>query len=100
MHEATVNLNGVLTVEVTRAWGESTVARMIQLVTEAQGMKAPSERFSEWFGQRYTIAVLLGMILAFFAFRWSGLTNGEMRFTVRRRCWRCGGRCWCRSALP
>lgn len=77
VHEATVNLNGVLTVEVTRGLGESTVARMIQLVTEAQAMKAPSERFSEWFGQRYTVAVLLGSILAFFAFRWSGLTNDQ-----------------------
>jgi heavy metal translocating P-type ATPase len=77
VHEATVNLNGVLTVQVTRALGESTVARMIQLVTEAQGMKAPSERFSEWFGQRYTVAVLLGSILAFFVFRWTGLSNGD-----------------------
>ncbi len=77
VHEATVNLNGVLTVEVTRPLGESTVARMIQLVTEAQGMKAPSERFSEWFGQRYTVVVLFGSILAFFAFRWSGLSNSD-----------------------
>jgi len=77
VHEATVNLNGVLTVEVARGLGESTVARMIQLVTEAQGMKAPSERFSEWFGQRYTVAVLVGSILAFFAFRWSGLSPSD-----------------------
>jgi heavy metal translocating P-type ATPase len=62
VHEATVNLHGVLVVEVLRDLGESTVARMIQLVTQAQAMKAPSERFSEWFGQRYTVAVLLGSI--------------------------------------
>jgi Zn2+/Cd2+-exporting ATPase len=61
--EATVNLNGVLTVEVTKPSSESTVARMIQLVTQAQAAKAPSERFSAWFGQRYTVAVLAGSLL-------------------------------------
>ncbi|WP_108482346.1 heavy metal translocating P-type ATPase [Oceaniglobus ichthyenteri] len=66
--EATVNLDGVLEAAVTKTIEESTVARMIALVTEAQAAKAPSERFSAWFGQRYTIAVLLGAILAFVVF--------------------------------
>ena len=70
--EATVNLDGVLEVAVTKTVAESTVARMIALVTEAQAEKAPSERFSEWFGQRYTVAVLLGAILAFAVFLWLG----------------------------
>ncbi len=62
--EATVNLNGVLEVRVTKSLEHSTVARMIALVTEAQASKAPSERFSSWFGQRYTIAVLAGAVIA------------------------------------
>jgi heavy metal translocating P-type ATPase len=66
--ETTVNLDGVLEVRVTKALTESTVARMIDLVTQAQAAKAPSERFSAWFGQRYTIAVLAGAALAFIAF--------------------------------
>ncbi|SNS51373.1 heavy metal translocating P-type ATPase [Tropicimonas sediminicola] len=66
--EATVNQNGVLAVRVDRALGESTVARMIALVTEAQAARAPSEKFSDWFGQRYTIAVLSGSVLAFLVF--------------------------------
>ncbi|MES2968303.1 MAG: cation-translocating P-type ATPase [Pseudomonadota bacterium] len=73
VHEATVNLNGVLLVQVVRPVAESTVARMIALVTEAQGMKAPSERFSAWFGQRYTVAVLVGSVgffLLFLALGW------------------------------
>lgn len=70
--EATVNLDGVLEVKVAKALAESTVARMIALVTEAQATKAPSERFSAWFGQRYTIAVLAGALLAFIAFYWLG----------------------------
>ena len=65
LHEATVNLHAVLVMQVTKSVGESTVARMIALVTEAQAMKAPSERFSDWFGQRYTVAVLLGSVAAF-----------------------------------
>jgi heavy metal translocating P-type ATPase len=77
VHEATVNLDGILTVEVTRSLATSTVAQMIRLVTEAQAMRSPSERFSDWFGQRYTIAVLVGSILAFFGFRLAGYAGGD-----------------------
>lgn len=70
--EATVNLDGVLDVTVTKPVAESTVARMIQLVTEAQAAKAPSEQFSAWFGQRYTVAVMAGAALSFAAFYWLG----------------------------
>ncbi len=72
VHEATVNLHTILTVEVLRPIAESTVARMIAMVTEAQAQKAPSERFSAWFGQRYTVAVLAGSILLFGFFLWLG----------------------------
>ncbi len=65
LHEATVNLHGVLTMVVARPLADSTVARMIRLVTEAQATRAPSERFSEWFGARYTVAVLLGSVAVF-----------------------------------
>jgi Zn2+/Cd2+-exporting ATPase len=77
VHEATVNLDGILTVEVTRSLATSTVAQMIKLVTEAQAMKSPSERFSDWFGQRYTIAVLAGSILSWFGFRAVGYDAGD-----------------------
>lgn len=60
----TLNQNAVLTVTVTVPAGQSTLARMIQLVTEAQETKAPSERFSDWFGERYTYVVLFGSIAA------------------------------------
>ena len=68
--EATVNLDGVLEVAVAKTIEESTVGRMIALVTEAQAAKAPSERFSAWFGQRYTVAVMAGAIVAYAAFYW------------------------------
>ena len=75
LHEATVNLNGVLDMQVTRGLADSTVARMIRLVTEAQAARAPSERFSEWFGQRYTVAVLLGSVAAYLGLLWWGLPH-------------------------
>jgi len=66
--EATINLDGVLEVVVSHTVADSTIARMIRLVTEAQEARAPSERFSAWFGQRYTVAVIIGAALAFLAF--------------------------------
>lgn len=72
LFEATVNLDGVLEVRVTKTLEHSTVARMIALVTDAQAAKAPSERFSAWFGQRYTIAVLAGSVAALGVFLWLG----------------------------
>ncbi len=68
VHEACVNLDGVLVAEVLRPLADSTVARMIRLVTEAQAARSPSERVSDWFGQRYTVAVLAGAAVAFGAF--------------------------------
>ena len=65
LHEATVNLHGVLTMAVVRPLADSTVARMIRLVTEAQATRAPSEQFSEWFGARYTVLVLVGSVAVF-----------------------------------
>ena len=61
--EATINHSAVLEMRVTATSSDSTVARMIKLVTEAQAARAPSERFSAWFGQRYTVAVLAGSIV-------------------------------------
>ena len=75
LHEATVNLNAVLTMEVRRRLEESTVSQMVKLVTEAQAMKAPSEQFSAWFGQRYTWVVLLGSVLAYFGFLFYGYSH-------------------------
>lgn len=77
LFEATVNLDGVLDMQVTRGLADSTVARMIHLVTEAQAARAPSERFSEWFGQRYTVAVLLGSLAAWGAMVWWGLPQED-----------------------
>jgi heavy metal translocating P-type ATPase len=41
---------------------------MIEMVTQAQEKRSPSERFSEWFGEKYTYAVLFGSITALIVF--------------------------------
>lgn len=73
----TLNGYGMLTLRVTKAASQSTLARMVALVTEAQATKAPSERFSDWFGQRYTAFVLIGTTLALGAFILLGLPTPE-----------------------
>ncbi|MBL4927863.1 heavy metal translocating P-type ATPase [Fuscibacter oryzae] len=80
LFEATVNLDGILGMRVSKALADSTVARMIRLVTEAQAARSPSERFSEWFGQRYTVAVLVGSILAYVIMRLIGLVHGDAMY--------------------
>lgn len=56
---ATLNGQGALEVEVTRLAGDTALARIVRLVEEAQGAKAPSQNLTEWFGASYTLVVLL-----------------------------------------
>ncbi|HZJ08720.1 MAG TPA: cation-translocating P-type ATPase, partial [Trueperaceae bacterium] len=72
-----VNGYSSLTVEVTKDASSSTLARMIHLVTVAQAQRSPSQRFSDWFGQRYTFIVLIGAVAALGAFFLFGLTSDE-----------------------
>jgi Cd2+/Zn2+-exporting ATPase len=59
----TLNKQGILDVEVTKLSGETTLARIIKLVEDAQENKAPTERFLERFEQRYAAAILGGIAL-------------------------------------
>ncbi len=72
-----MNGHGALEITVTREASQSTLTRMIELVTEAQSQRSPSERFSTWFGQRYTIFVLLGSAAALGVFLLIGLPRWE-----------------------
>lgn len=53
-----INRNGVLTVEVTKEFGESTVAKILDLVQNASSKKAPTENFITKFARYYTPAVV------------------------------------------
>ena len=61
----TLNKHGSIQVEVLRVGGETTLARMVRLVEQAQSEKADSEQFTDWFGQRYTVIVLAGTVGVF-----------------------------------
>nr|WP_298968840.1 heavy metal translocating P-type ATPase [uncultured Halomonas sp.] len=54
----TVNLDGVLEVEVTKSAENNTIARVIKLVEEAQAAKAPVARFIDRFAFYYMPAVV------------------------------------------
>jgi Cd2+/Zn2+-exporting ATPase len=57
--------SGLLTVEVTREAGESTVSRILDLVQNAGSKKAPVENFITRFARYYTPAVVLtALVLA------------------------------------
>lgn len=49
-----INKNGVLTVEVTKAFGESTVTKILDLVQNASSKKAVTENFITKFARYYT----------------------------------------------
>ncbi len=60
-----LNGSGALEVECTRPTSDNTVNRIIHMVEEAQGRKAPTQRLSERFGAIYTpIVIALAIILA------------------------------------
>ncbi len=53
-----INKNGVLTIEVTKIFGESTVSKILDLVQNASSKKAPTENFITKFARYYTPAVV------------------------------------------
>ncbi len=60
-----INQSGVLNIRVAKAYGESTVAKIIDLVENASSRKAPTENFITTFARYYTpIVVILAAILA------------------------------------
>ena len=55
----TINGGGSLEVRVTKAAGDSTLARIIKMVEEAEEQKAPTQRFVDQFARIYTPAVFV-----------------------------------------
>ena len=64
-----LNLTGPLVVAVEQAGAETSLARMIRLVEEAQGRKAPIQRVADRVAGRFCYGVL-GLALATFLFWW------------------------------
>lgn len=61
----TINGEGSLEIRVTKASGDTTLAKIIRLVKEAQEQKAPTQRFVDLFARYYTPIVTLAALLVF-----------------------------------
>ena len=59
----TINGEGSLDVRVTKLSTDTTLAKIIHLVEEAQGQKAPSQRFVDVFAKYYTPSVMVLSLL-------------------------------------
>jgi len=61
----TINGSGALDIEATRVAADSTLARIIHMVEDAQSRRAPVQTFVDRFARRYTPAVvILAVVLA------------------------------------
>ena len=58
-----INLTGVLEIEVTKEFGESTVSKILELVENAASKKAKTENFITKFARYYTPCVVAAAVL-------------------------------------
>ena len=60
-----ININGVITAEITKEFGESTVSKILDLVENASSKKSNSEQFITKFARYYTpVVVIIAVFLA------------------------------------
>ena len=83
-----INTSGVLKVQVTKVFGESTVARILEMVEQASDKKAKTENFITRFAKVYTpIVVISAAILGilpplFFGQEWAPWIERALIFLV------------------
>lgn len=58
-----INKSGMLTVEVTKEFGESSISKILELVENASSKKAETEKFITTFARYYTPVVVFGALL-------------------------------------
>ncbi|MBO5398083.1 MAG: cadmium-translocating P-type ATPase [Clostridia bacterium] len=58
-----ININGVIKIEVTKEFGESTVSKILELVESASSRKSTSENFITKFAKYYTPTVVIVAVL-------------------------------------
>lgn len=63
VYAGTINERGSLDIKVTRLAKDNTIARIIEMVEEAQGQRAPSQQFVDRFAKYYTPLVIIGAAL-------------------------------------
>ncbi|MCI5662141.1 MAG: cadmium-translocating P-type ATPase [Clostridia bacterium] len=82
-----INQSGVLKVRVDKAFGESTVSRILELVENSGDRKAQAEKFITRFARWYTPAVcisalLLAVVPSLITGRWSEWVGRALMFLV------------------
>lgn len=63
VYAGTINGEGSLEIQTTKAAGDTTLSRIIKLVEESQEQKAPTQRFVDVFAKYYTPAVMILALL-------------------------------------
>ena len=88
VYAGSINGEGALEVQATKAFADNTISRIIQMVEEAQERKGQSQRFIERFGARYSpVVLLIGILLAllpplFFSGEWTDWITRATVFIV------------------
>ncbi len=81
-----LNLDGVLYIQTTSTYDDSTVAKVLDLVENATSRKAPAENFITKFSRYYTpIVVILAVLLATVPPMIEGISQGEIWLKWVRR---------------
>src|SRR5579875_1263621 len=75
---ATINANGVLKVKATRVGSDTTLAKIVQVVQEAQNTKGPVERLTNTIAT-YFVPIVIFVALAAFAL-WFGVAHKPVSF--------------------
>ncbi len=68
VYAGTINGSGVLEVRVTKLAMDSTLARLVRMVGEAEAQKSPTQRFTDRFERIFVPVVLSGVALLLLAF--------------------------------
>ena len=58
-----INQSGLITIKVTRVFGESSISKILEMVENATSKKAKTEKFITTFAKYYTPVVVFGAIL-------------------------------------
>jgi Cd2+/Zn2+-exporting ATPase len=63
VYAGTININGYLEIKVTKVSKDSTISKIVQLVSSAQKSKTQSEEFVERFAKYYTPAIAITALI-------------------------------------
>tara|TARA_Y100000310_G_scaffold345277_1_gene463347 strand:+ start:1827 stop:3998 length:2172 start_codon:yes stop_codon:yes gene_type:complete len=77
---ATINKHGSFTFKATKVGANTTLSRIIKLIDDAQGQKAPIQRFADTVSKYFVPIVILISILTFIA--WFFIFSAELSFAL------------------